>query len=132
MDPVLPQFPTPQDEPINEAVLTDRSPTVGHLFRSRVEISPDRTAYIYAEGESWVEVSWTQVRDRAYRLAAGLMALGIEPEQRVAIASGTRYEWALADLAVMCAGGATTTIYPTTIADDVAYILSDSASRIVF
>ena len=37
---------------------------------------------------------------------------GIEPEQRVGIASGTRYEWILADLAVMCAGGATTTVYP--------------------
>ena len=39
----------------------------------------------------------------------GLMALGIEPEQRVGIASGTRYDWILADLAVTCAGAATTT-----------------------
>jgi long-chain acyl-CoA synthetase len=132
MDPVLPQFATPQDEPIDPSVLSDRAPTVGHLFRSRVAQSSDRTAYLYAEGEDWVEVSWAEARDRAYRLAAGLMALGIEPEQRVAIASGTRYEWALADLAVMCAGGATTTIYPTTNTDDVAYILSDSASRVVF
>ena len=35
-------------------------------------------------------------------------------EQRVGIASGTRYEWILADLAIMCAGGATTTVYPST------------------
>ncbi len=132
MDPVLPQFHTPQDEPINPAVLADRAPSVGHLFRTRVEISPDRTAYLYAQGDDWVEVTWAEARERAYRLAAGLMALGIEPEQRVAIASGTRFEWALADLAVMCAGGATTTIYPTTMADDVAYILSDSSSRVVF
>jgi long-chain acyl-CoA synthetase len=46
----------------------------------------------------------------------------------VALASGTRYEWALADLANMCAGTTTTTIYPTTIADDVAFILADSAA----
>ena len=52
-------------------------------------------------------------RPRSSSLAAGLLALGIEPEQRVGIASGTRYEWILADLAVMCAGGATTTVYPS-------------------
>jgi long-chain acyl-CoA synthetase len=132
MDPVLPQFKTPQDEPVDESLLTDRAPTVGQLFRNRVAESPDRTAYLYAKGDAWVQVTWREARDLAYRLAAGLIRLGIEPEQRVAIASGTRFEWALADLAVMCAGGATTTIYPTTIADDVSYILSDSASRVVF
>ena len=50
-------------------------------------------------------------------------------EQRVGIASGTRYEWILADLAIMCAGAATTTVYPSTITDDVAYILADSECR---
>ncbi|MFI5425694.1 AMP-binding protein [Aeromicrobium sp. UC242_57] len=60
------------------------------------------------------------------------MALGIQPEERVAIASGTRVEWILADLAVMAAGGATTTVYPTTMAEDVAYILADSDSKVVF
>ena len=47
-------------------------------------------------------------------MAAGLLALGIQPEQRVAIASATRVEWLYADLAIMCAGGATTTVYPST------------------
>ena len=65
-------------------------------------------------------------------IGAGLVALGIEPEDRVAIASSTRYEWALADLAVMVAGGATTTIYPTTMADDVSFIVSDSGAKVVF
>ena len=41
-------------------------------------------------------------------------------------------EWILADLAVMCAAGATTTVYPSTHAADVAYILSDSECRVVF
>ncbi len=77
-------------------------------------------------------MTWTEVRERAYRVAAGLIALGVGPEDRVAIASSTRYEWALTDLAVMCAGGATTTIYPTTIAPDVSYILSNSGSMVVF
>ncbi|WP_203338082.1 AMP-dependent synthetase/ligase [Nocardioides limicola] len=101
-------------------------------FLDRVRKSPGSEAYRYPRGESWESVTWQQVGDRVNKLAGGLMALGIEPEQRVAIASGTRYEWVLADLAVMCAGAATTTVYPSTNAEDTAYILSDSESRVVF
>ena len=50
----------------------------------------------------------------------------------MAIASGTRIEWILADLGIMCAGGATTTVYPTTQHEDVAFILGDSESKVVF
>ncbi|WP_148612812.1 AMP-dependent synthetase/ligase [Nocardioides rubriscoriae] len=101
-------------------------------FLDRVERSPDAEAFRFPRGEAWESVTWKQAGDHVARLAAGLLSLGLEPEQRVGIASGTRYEWILADLAVMCAGGATTTVYPSTNADDTAYILSDSESRIVF
>ena len=47
-------------------------------------------------------------------------------------ASCTRYEWILADLAIMCAGGATTTVYPTTNSSDTSYILGDSECRVAF
>jgi long-chain acyl-CoA synthetase len=101
-------------------------------FLDRVKASPDAEAFRFPRGESWESVTWRQAGDLVSRLAAGLLSLGLEPEQRVGIASGTRYEWILADLAVMCAGGATTTVYPSTNADDTAYILSDSQSRFVF
>ncbi|WP_192903995.1 AMP-dependent synthetase/ligase [Nocardioides albidus] len=101
-------------------------------FLDRVEQSADREAFRFPKGEAWESVTWRQAGDRVRRLAAGLIALGIESEQRVGIASSTRYEWILADLAVMCAGGATTTVYPSTGGQDTAYILSDSESRIVF
>jgi long-chain acyl-CoA synthetase len=65
-------------------------------------------------------------------LAAGLLALGVESEDRIGIASATRLEWILADLAILCAGAATTTVYPSTNAEDTAYILADSGSKIVF
>ena len=45
--------------------------------------------------------------------------------------SGTRYEWVLADLAVTCAGAATTSVYPSALAADVAYVLTDSQSHVV-
>ncbi|HET9861310.1 MAG TPA: long-chain fatty acid--CoA ligase [Nocardioidaceae bacterium] len=110
----------------------NRAPNVGRQFFDRVQASPNREAYRFPRGEQWESVTWKETGDRVTRLAAGLVALGIEPEQRVGIASGTRYEWILADLAIMCAGAATTTVYPSTIADDVSYILADSESRVVF
>ena len=107
-------------------------PNVAVQFWDRVTSSPSREAFRYPLGESWESVTWQEAGDRVARIAAGLMALGIEPEQRVGIAASTRYEWILADLAVMCAGAATTTVYPSTNEDDTAYILSDSECRVVF
>ena len=120
--------------PVNyDMTLVDNRPSnVAVQFRERVSTSPNREAYRYPKGESWESVTWGETGARVDRLAAGLIALGVEHQQRVGIASGTRYEWILADLAIMCAGAATTTVYPTTISDDVAYILADSECRVVF
>lgn len=107
-------------------------PNVAVQFLDRVDASPDREAFRFPRGEAWESVTWRQAGDLVEAYAAGLLALGLAAEQRVGIVSGTRYEWILADLAVMCAGGATTTVYPTTNAEDTTYILSDSESRIVF
>ena len=113
-------------------VIENRAPTVGRQFLDRVKKSPHREAYRYPRGESWESQTWQETGEHVTRLAAGLVALGIEPEQRVGIASGTRLEWIIADLAIMCAGGATTTVYPSTHSDDVGFILADSESRVVF
>jgi long-chain acyl-CoA synthetase len=105
---------------------------MARLFRDRVIATPGAEAFRFPTDAGWASVTWAQVEDTVKTMAAGLLALGIQPEDRVAIASNTRIEWVYADLAVMCAGGATTTIYPTTNAEGVAFIVSDSGSRIVF
>ncbi|MRK02402.1 MULTISPECIES: AMP-dependent synthetase/ligase [Aeromicrobium] len=115
------------------AVIENRPTSVSAMFFDRVKNSGSREAYRYPDAdEVWQSLTWSQTGDRVSRLAAGLVALGIQPEERVAIASNTRVEWILSDLAINAAGAATTTVYPTTMADDVAYILADSDSRIVF
>ena len=126
MSPVI---ATPEQLEIIEA----RSPSVARMFYDRVEQTANREAYRYPdENEVWHSMTWAETGEHVTRLAAGLVALGIEPEQRVAIASGTRYEWIFADLAINAAAAATTTVYPSTATEDVAYILADSGSRIVF
>jgi long-chain acyl-CoA synthetase len=113
---------------------------VAHLFLSRVGATPGQEAYRYpvaagdgAEGtEQWRSLTWAQTAERVHAIAAGLLALGVRPEERVAISSSTRVEWILADLGAMCAGAATTAVYPSTHADETVYILSDSGSRVIF
>jgi long-chain acyl-CoA synthetase len=105
---------------------------MARLFRDRVSATPRAEAFRFPTDPGWKSVTWAGVDDTVTTMAAGLLALGLQPEERVAIASNTRIEWVYADLAVMCAGGATTTVYPTTASEGVAFILSDSSSRFVF
>jgi len=106
--------------------------SVGRLFRDRVAATPLAEAFRYPRAGGWESVTWGQSAETVTTLAAGLLALGIGPQERVAIASSTRIEWLYADLAVMCAGAATTSIYPSTGVEDIGYILTDSGTRVVF
>src|SRR5262249_39324128 len=106
-------------------------PSVARMLLDRISASPRAEAFRYPQDRGWESVTWQQVGERVEKIAGGLIALGIAPEDRVALASSTRYEWVLTGFAVMCAGAATTTVYPTTKASDVAYIVSNSGSRVV-
>ncbi|MEV3906472.1 AMP-dependent synthetase/ligase [Streptomyces canus] len=121
-----------------QTLIENRPPSVATVFLERVAATPDAEAYRYpvpaASGQGpddWKSLSWAQAAERVYAIAAGLIELGVQPEQRVALASATRIEWILADLGIMCAGAATTTVYPQTNADESAFILSDSESRVL-
>ncbi|MET9510799.1 AMP-dependent synthetase/ligase [Streptomyces flavidovirens] len=121
-----------------QTLIENRPPSVAALFIERVAATPDAEAYRYpvpaASGQgadAWKSLSWGQAAERVYAIAAGLIDLGVQPEERVALASNTRVEWILADLGVMCAGAATTTVYPSTNAEESAYILADSESRLL-
>ncbi|MGC4946148.1 AMP-dependent synthetase/ligase [Streptomyces sp. DT224] len=121
-----------------QTMIDNRPPSVATLFVDRVAATPDGEAYRYpvpaAGGEGpdeWKSLSWAQAAERVYAVAAGLIALGVNPEERVALASSTRVEWILVDLGVMCAGAATTTVYPSTNAEESAFILADSESRVL-
>ncbi|MGW2614273.1 AMP-dependent synthetase/ligase [Streptomyces sp. NPDC001500] len=121
-----------------QTLIENRPPSVAGLFLERVAATPDAEAYRYpvpaASGEGpddWKSLSWAQSAERVYAIAAGLIELGVQAEQRVALAASTRIEWILADLGIMCAGAATTTVYPQTNAEESAFILSDSESRVL-
>lgn len=102
------------------------------IFRHRVEESPTRPAFEFPEGDGWRTVSWAETGDKARAYACGLRALGLEDEGRVVILSNTRVEWIYADLAINNAGGATTTIYPSTTPEGCEFIVNDSGATLAF
>ena len=119
-----------QERP-DTAKIEGRAASVPRMFVDRVLATPGAEAFRYPDDGGWTSVTWRQVGDRVALIAAGLISLGINPEERVALASGTRYEWVVVDFAILAAGAATTTVYPTTHAEDVAFIVANSGSRIV-
>jgi len=93
-------------ESIDHALVENRATSLAHLFRDRVRRSANQEAFRYFRDGEWKSVTWTQTREQADLWAAGLIALGVAPQDRVAIAATTRYEWVVADLAIMSAGAA--------------------------
>jgi long-chain acyl-CoA synthetase len=111
--------------------------SVAEILLFRVLDTPDAVAFTYpkpaASGpETWAEMRWKEVDAIVRQAAAGLRDAGVGLEDRVAILALTRVEWILADLAIMAAGGACTTIYPSNTPDECEYILLDSGTKLVF
>lgn len=82
--------------------------------------------------DGWQDVTAAQFRAEVAALAKGLVAAGIEPGDRVALMSRTRYEWTLIDYAIWAAGAVTVPVYETSSAEQVEWILGDSSARAVF
>lgn len=116
-----------------DELLLGKPTTVGGVLAWRAGLTPSKEAFRFpAPDGSWTSIDWQETQRRVQVLAAGLLSLGLQYEQRVVIAASTRIEWILADLAINLAGGATTTIYPNTQGADFDYIVSHSGAVIMF
>jgi long-chain acyl-CoA synthetase len=102
--------------------------SLAEMFLYRVATTPDGVAFQYPQGPDWKALTWRETGERVRAIACGLRALGLDDEQRCAILSSTRLDWIMVDLGILCAGGATTTIYPSNTAEECAFILQDSAA----
>jgi long-chain acyl-CoA synthetase len=96
------------------------------------ERTPDKALLAYREGDRFVDVSAREFRDKVRALARGLVALGVQPGDRVAIMSATRIEWVYLDYAILAAGGVTVPIYDTSSAEQVEWIVSNSEAVVAF
>jgi long-chain acyl-CoA synthetase len=123
----------PQIQGSLETPLPPHADNLARTILDRIAATPDRAAFRSPNpDDTWKTYTWREAGDEMMQLGAGLLALGLELEDRAAIASSTRTEWIFADGAIMLAGGANTTIYPTTAEDDFTYIMADSGASYLF
>lgn len=92
----------------------------------------DKTAVLTKVHRRWQEVSWTQYYDKIVAAGSGLLALGVQPHAKVAIMSNTRFEWSIADYAVLGCQAVTIPVYQTVTTADLQHILSNSEAEILF
>jgi long-chain acyl-CoA synthetase len=105
--------------------------TLCNLLSATAAEYGDLPAYSDREGDdAWQTVTWREYRDMALRLAAGLVELGLEPGERVALMLPNRFEHVLADQAIVHAGGVPVTFYATLAPDQIRYVAGDCDVRI--
>ena len=108
-----------------------REDNLGGLILARVERFAGQTCLINKEERNWREISWREVGEETRSFAHGLVSLGIQKGDGVALLSENRKEWLYADFGILAAGGVTVTIYPTLLSPEIAYIINNSGSRFV-
>lgn len=102
------------------------------LFAQITTEAAEKTAFRVKRDGEWRPVSWGEQAREVRRISCGLLALGVEPGDRVALLASTRLEWVQCDSAIVCIGGVTVGIYHSNLAIDCEHILEHSESRIVF
>ncbi|WP_433049703.1 AMP-dependent synthetase/ligase [Dactylosporangium sp. CS-033363] len=95
-------------------------------------VAPATVQFQRLDGGRWLDVTCAEFLDQVVDLARGLLAAGIEPGERVALMSKTRYEWTLIDYAIWSCGAVTVPIYETSSPEQVAWILEDSGAVACF
>jgi len=106
--------------------------TIIDAFRTNVRRIPDRPAMRRRTTTGWQTVTWAEYGAAVANVTAGLAALGLSANERVAVLSSNRIEWHLADLGGLANGNITVPVYVTNSAEQVGYILGHSEVRLCF
>jgi long-chain acyl-CoA synthetase len=107
------------------------SRTVADLLPKAAEQYGAKVAVRYKEGDQWVGKTYEEVRDVVRPLAFGLVTLGVEKGDRVAILGNTRPEWTYFDFAALSIGATVVPIYQTNSPEECRYVLENSDSKVV-
>ncbi|MFD9701878.1 AMP-dependent synthetase/ligase [Lentzea sp. NPDC059081] len=105
--------------------------TVVTRVKDRAVATPGGIALRAKDFGIWQEVSWAAYWSNVELVGNALLALGLEPGDRVAVHSENRREWLYADLGIVAARGVTVGLYPTNPPSEVAYLLSHSGARVL-
>ena len=106
--------------------------TFPHLFFKKVNDQKQRIALRRKDYGIWNRISWQQYGRMVQEVAAGLIAIGLAPGDRVAILGDNRPEWLICHLATMTIGCVTCGIYSTSASEQVAFVVGHSESKVLF
>ena len=106
--------------------------SIPQVFFDRAAQRGGKTAHMVKRDGAWREISWQELRDAVRCVARGLLTLGMQAGDRVAILSDSRAEWVQCDLGIMAAAGITVPIYASSTPDQAAYILQNSGATAMF
>ncbi|MBJ7520292.1 MAG: AMP-binding protein, partial [Solirubrobacteraceae bacterium] len=107
-------------------VSTTESTTIAGLAAAAFEKYAARPAVKFKTAEGWQEQTFAEVGEIASEIGRGLIDLGIEPGERVAILSNTRVEWTYADFGATQAGATVVPIYQTNSPEECEWVLSNA------
>ena len=110
----------------------DQEINLAQLFRNRSATYGDRIRWRQTRGGREYKATWTENQTLVNGVLAGLEALGALPGDVIGILSETRWEWTIADWAIIGLGAATVTVYPSNLPPTVAFILNDSGAKYLF
>src|SRR5882762_2410541 len=85
----------------------------------------------FKQGAAWQTLTWREVGNIVREVALGLIALGRQKGERIALLSASRAEWVQADFAIFSAGCVTVPVYPTYPPDLIAYVVNDSGAKTI-
>ena len=105
--------------------------TADYVFDSAAS-RPDHVALRRRDGQTWTGVTSADFAAEVIAVGKGLIAAGVGTGDRVALMSRTRYEWTVADFALLAIGAVTVPVYETSSAEQVQWILSDSGAVACF
>ncbi len=105
--------------------------SANEAWSNRVSESGEALAYRHKAAGRWRDLTWREADTQAREIAAGLSSLRLSPGDRIGLLAQTRLEWMLCDIAILMAGAATVPIYPSSTADQCAYIVRDAGARAV-
>ena len=105
--------------------------TICSLWVARAKASADKTAMLVKRDAKYQPVTWSEIRRDANRVAAALVAIGIEPGDRVVLVSKNRYEWIVCDLGIQLARAVNVPVHASLAGAQVAYQIVDSGAKAV-
>ncbi|MGH9235134.1 MAG: AMP-dependent synthetase/ligase [Acidimicrobiales bacterium] len=115
-----------------EAPPLESGRTLVDLFFDRVDRWPERPALRHVQDGEWRPITWTEYGLVVREVAAGLVALGVAPGDRVGILAGNQPRWHMSDVGIMAAGAVSVPAYPTGASSQVAHVLGHCAARACF